>query len=288
MGGNSAIQIPRWLVIASYPVGAIVLTAFFIYLGFPYDLLAQRFAQTLGSATETQVRIGELSPHIGLAGPGIAARHVVQSQEGGGTVVVEELIVRPAWSFAWFRGAPAFHIDVTSEVGNSTGTLTLGRTGGFVGTLEAVQLAHLPMEMLELAPIDGVLDATVDLQRASGEAGEGLVGTVSFELRDGTLGGGAALPMVLPFERLYGSLLFGEDTFMKLEGVELEGPMVDATIEGSVGHGATAAQQLLSIDAAYELRDPALARKIGSIGQAGSDGRAHLAISGTLSRPVIR
>jgi type II secretion system protein N len=288
LGGTSAVRIPRWLAITSYPVGAVVLTAFFIYLGFPYDLLSQRFARTLESATGTTVRIGELSPHIGLAGPGLAARQVVQTKEGGETIVLEELIVRPAWSLAWLRGDPAIHVDLTSDVGNSNGTLTLGRSVGFVGTLEAVQVAHLPGEMLELAPIDGILDATVDLQRMTTETGEELVGTVAFELRDGSLGGGAALPMVLPFERLYGSLHFGDDTFMTLEGVVLEGPLADATIEGTIGHGPAPAHQPLSIKAAYKLRDPALARKIGSIGKQGSDGRAHLAITGTLSRPVIR
>ena len=288
MASAAAIRIPRWLVITSYPVGAIVLTTIFIFVGFPYDQLSGRLAGTIESAAGVRVHIGDLSPHIGLAGPGLAASQVQRIAESGQGITLERLVVRPAWSLSWLRATPAIHLDVTSEVGSGAGVLTLGQTGGWKGNLEAVQLAHLPVEMLDLMSIKGTLDATVDLHQAATDAEATLVGTVSFELRDGSLGGTAAMPVIVPFDRLYGTLRFGDDTFMTLEEVALEGPLVEATIEGQIGHGPSPDRQPLSIDAAYTMRDPNLARKLGSIGQAGPDGRAHLTIAGTLARPVLR
>ena len=50
-----------------------ILTLFFIFLGFPYDQLAQRVSQLVEESGTMTLRIGELSPHLGLAGPGFKA-----------------------------------------------------------------------------------------------------------------------------------------------------------------------------------------------------------------------
>ena len=287
MAGTSEIRVPRWLVITSYPVGAICLTAFFIFLGFPYDLLAGRLSHYVESAMNVRVHIGDLSPHLGLGGPGLAASEVLAAREGEQTIVLQEVVVRPAWSLAWLRGTPAIHIDVTSEIGNGAGTLTVGQMGGWDGSLESVQLAYLPLAMLDVVEIDGILDATVDVHGASAEEGGSLVGTVNFELRDGTLGSDA-LPVAVPFDRLHGTLRFGDEPYLTVEKVELEGPLIEATIQGQVGHAKDLGGRPLAIEVAYRVRDRNLARIFGSVGPPGDDGRAHLSISGTLSKPAIR
>lgn len=287
MASPSESRLPRWLVIASYPVAGILLTLFFIFLRFPYDLLALRISHTVESQVGVMLRIGELSPHIGLGGPGLAASQVLAGREGSRTLVLQELVMRPAWSLAWFRGQPALHLDVKSEVGDGSGTITLGSTGGWDGTLEHVQLDMLPLEMLEVLDLDGTLDASVDLHRVEAEAGGGLVGAVDFDLRDGTLSS-EGLPVALPFERLYGRLDFGGKQYVSVHGVELTGPLLEATIEGEVGKGDSARTQPLSLDVALEVRDPSLAGMLRGVGRRGDDGRSRLKITGTLAKPVVR
>jgi type II secretion system protein N len=280
-------RLPRWLVIASYPISALVLTLFFVFLGFPYELLAVRLSDAVERSMDLRLRIGELSPHFGLGGPGLAATEVLAGREGGRTIVLEELVLRPAWSLSWFRGVPAVQLDLTSEIGNAAGTVTLGEQGGWDGTLESVRIAYLPLEMLEAFNIDGSLNASVDLHGAGADAGGGLVGSIDFDLRGGSISG-EGLPVALPFDRLHGRLLFGEDTYLTVSGVQLEGPMVAGTIEGQVGDGPTPARQPLSIEIRYEVRDPGLEAMFGSFGTRGDDGRIHVRVSGTLSKPVVR
>ena len=42
--------LPRWLVVTSYPFGALALTLLFIYLSFPYDLVVARLSRPIESA----------------------------------------------------------------------------------------------------------------------------------------------------------------------------------------------------------------------------------------------
>ncbi len=287
MAAPTESRFPRWLVIASYPVAAFALVLFFIFLGFPYDMLAQRLGHAVESKTNIRLRIGELSPHIGLRGLGLAASEVLTGREGGRTILLEKLVLRPAWSLAWFRGQPAIHLDITSEVGDGSGTVTLGSTGGWDGTLEHVQLDLLPLEMLEALDIDGTLDARVDLHRAAPEAGGGLVGEVDFDLRDGTIST-EGFPVALPFERLHGRLDFGGEKYVTVSGVELTGPLLEGTIQGDVGHAATSGAQPISIDVAFEVRDKSLQGMLDGVSRRGEDGRRHLQVRGTVAKPVIR
>jgi type II secretion system protein N len=286
MAAQPPSRFPRWLIRAAYPIGGVLLTSFFIFLGFPYDQLAQRLSSSAEESMQMRVSIAEVSPHLGIAGPGLAAREVLAAPEGGRTIVLQELIVRPAWSLAWFRGAPAIHLDVTSEIGNGAGTIIVGSGGGFDGNLESVRVDYLPLEMLQAFEIEGLLDAEVNLHAATEEEGGGLVGTVDFELRDGTFGT-EDLPVALPFDRLHGQLLFGDENFLTTSGVQIEGPLLEGSIEGRVGRGQPG-RQPLSMALVYTVRDPELARLVGGVGRPDKDGRSKLSISGTLANPVIR
>ena len=53
-------QRSRWLVFGMYPAGLVLLTLFFVYIRFPYDLLAER----VPAATLRQ-NLDEMSAHIG-------------------------------------------------------------------------------------------------------------------------------------------------------------------------------------------------------------------------------
>ena len=288
-----ASRLPRWLVVASWPIGGIALTAFFVFLGFPYDLLAVRLTEQVEQSTDVRLRIGELSPHVGFAGLGLEAREVLAAREGGRSIVLQRLIVRPAWSFAWLRGMPAVHLDVTSEIGSGAGTLILGSAGGFAGSLEAVRLEYLPLEMLDSFDFQGILDAVVDLHASDGDEGDepggggGLVGDVDFDLREGSLST-EGLPVAVPFDRLHGQLHFGGERYLTVSGVRLDGPLIAGTVEGEIGHGASADRRPLKIDIAYQIQDANLGSMLSGLGTRGKDGISHLSVTGTLARPVVR
>ncbi len=287
MAAPTKSRLPRWLVIASYPVAALVLILFFIFLGFPYNQLAQRLGRIVESNTNIQIRIGDLSPQIGLGGPELAASEVLARIEDKQPIVIERMVLRPAWSLSWFRAQPAIYLDVTSDVGDVSGTLILGSDWGWDGTLEHVHFDLLPLEMIETFDLHGNLDATIDLQRTTTEAGSGFVGRVEFDLREGTLRT-EGLPIALPFESLHGRLDFGGEKYIHLSGVELQGPLLDGTIQGDVGYATGSSGQPISIDVAFRLRNDDLASMLGAVAGQGEDGRSHIQITGTLARPVIR
>jgi type II secretion system protein N len=287
MAAPTKSRLPRWLVIASYPVAALVLILFFIFLGFPYNQLAQRLGRIVESNTNIQIRIGDLSPQIGLGGPELAASEVLARIEDKQPIVIERMVLRPAWSLSWFRAQPAIYLDVTSDVGDVSGTLILGSDWGWDGTLKHVHFDLLPLEMIETFDLHGNLDATIDLQRTTTEAGSGFVGRVEFDLREGTLRT-EGLPIALPFESLHGRLDFGGEKYIHLSGVELQGPLLDGTIQGDVGYATGSSGQPISIDVAFRLRNDGLASMLGAVAGQGEDGRSHIQITGTLARPVIR
>jgi hypothetical protein len=137
--------VPKWLAIALYPVGVLLLTLFFIYLGFPYDLLVARYARPLESATAMRVRIGAVEPHVSLLGPGIEVLDVQASRPGERLISVDRVFVRPAWSFSWLTGSPALYLDLASGIGAGSGTITLGSSGAWEGEVSDVQIEALPL-----------------------------------------------------------------------------------------------------------------------------------------------
>ena len=113
------------------------------------------------------------------------------------------------------------------------------------------------------------------------------MGRVEFDLREGTLRT-EGLPIALPFESLHGRLDFGGEKYIHLSGVELQGPLLDGTIQGDVGYATGSSGQPISIDVAFRLRNDGLASMLGAVAGQGEDGRSHIQITGTLARPVIR
>jgi len=282
-------RLARVLLWVGYPLAGLALTVLFVFLGFPYDLLGKRLSSEVERATQVRLRIGELSPHLGLGGPGLEASDVYAAREGGRTIVLRSLVVRPAWSLAWLRGTPAVHVSVDSEIGNSAGTVFLGQGGGFQGELEGVQVGFLPLEDLTGGlEVDGRLDATIDLRAPSEDAGAGLEGTVEFDLTEGSVATNA-LPIAVPFEHLRGTLAFGGEVWVTIEKLELEGPLVQAQASGHVGLGPNAQLRPLVLTLSYTAKDPAVQAALAGLGRRlAPDGSDELAVSGTLGAPVVR
>jgi type II secretion system protein N len=282
-GGLSRVGRSAWRLLAGagYPLAGLVLTLVFIFVGFPYDLLGDRISARVEADTSLRLRIGGVSPHLGLRGLGLAARDVHAQSQGGPEVTLEKLVLRPAWSSSWLSGIPALHLDLKSELGTGSGTLLLGESVRWQGALHSVQIAPLLVGTLQDGfDLEGTLDADMDLEVRTSSEGGGLFGHIHFDLQDGSFSG-PGLPMSLPFESLGGDLRFGDDATIRVEGVKLEGPIVAATLEGTIGDSPVRGHQPLDLQLAYEIRDKTV---VTVFGRARGRGK----ISGTLQKPVLQ
>ena len=94
--------------------------------------------------------------------------------------------------------------------------------------------------------------------------------------------------MALPLERLSGRLEFGGESYVTLSDVALEGPLLEGTLEGGVGHAQTLANQTLAIDLAIRVRDESLADLLSGMSSPGADGLHRIQVTGTITKPTIR
>jgi len=277
-------RIPRSLRVFGIPVAGLLLVAFFIYMGFPWDELGHRIASELHRQGGARVEFRQVEPRLHVLGPGIEASAVRAAFPDGAVYAFERVGLRPAWSLAWLRGDPAFHVDLESAFGNARGTLVLGALGGFTGDLEAVAFRRLPLaSWSELASLDGLVDARVDVHLNE----EGPLGDATITARDGSLAI-AQFPVEIPFETLDAELRFGDDAFVAVEKLEFTGPMVNGAGTGSILRAPMFAQAPLRLEANLEAK----ANMRAAMQQAGirvdRGGMAKLRITGTVSSPNVR
>ena len=280
--GRTAL--PRTLLLVGVPLAGVFLVSLFIYLGFPYDKLGDRIKAETRRAGAVRIDFQDVGPSLHLAGPGIEATGVRATLSNGETFRLERAMLRPAWSLAWFRGAPAVYAEIESEAGNAAGTLILGDAGGWSGDLERVDIGKLPLAQFEhIGTLEGLLDASVDI--LLGE--QGPEGSMTFEARDGSIGL-ADFPMQLPFETLSGELLFGDDAYVAVKRLNLEGPMINAGVTGNVLQAASFSEAPLRLEIEIEAK-PAISAAIRSAGiRVGRNGKAKARITGTVAKPNVR
>jgi len=276
--------LPRPLLVVGVPLAGLLLVSLFIYLGFPYDKLGDRISSEVERAGGVRIDFADLGPSLQFAGPGIRASGVRATLADGATIRLESAMLRPAWSLAWLRGMPAVYAEIASEVGNAEGTLVLGGSGGWTGELEQVDVGKLPLSGFEsLGTLDGTVDATIDLLRGE----KGPVGSVSFEARDGAVGL-ADFPMQLPYEKLTGELIFGDDAYVAIRTLSLEGPMLNADVKGNVLHADVFAEAPLRLEVEIDAK-PVIGAALRSAGvRLNRNGKAKARITGTVGTPKVR
>ena len=92
--------------------------------------------------------------------------------------------MRPAWSFSWLRGEPAFHLAMTGPAGTLAGTVWPASGLAFAGRARAIQLSLLPLDhLVEPLPVLGRVDAEIDLRTGP----NGPTGEIRFEAWDGSI-----------------------------------------------------------------------------------------------------
>ena len=285
---NPLSGLPRWITMTGPLLGFALLTLFFILLRFPYDLLAQNLLAYAQNQSGVPLSAQSISARLGPAGPGFEAQRLSAFPPEGSPIVLERLLVLPAWSWSWFSGDPTFYVEVDSRSGNAVGRIRIGDEPGFDGTLRNVDLSLIPIgEWLNGVRLAGRLDSDSQLVLYRDAA----VGTVHHRVRDGSLSL-SSFPIALPFQKLTLRMRLGGGSLVQIEDGSLEGPVLDAQLTGTVapGQGELGLTEApLDLELRLRVRDPAARAALQSLGaRLTRDGTADLRVAGTSSNPVVR
>lgn len=289
MASTSAFgRLPRPLRIAVLSVTFVVLTFGFVFCSFPYERLRDPLADRLSAVTRADVRIGELSEHVGLLGPGLRASSIVASWPDRPRQAIDSAVVRPSWSLSWLTGTPAWHLEFEGDLGSGNGTLRLGDAPSWQGELRGLDISLLRLESaLPGTDLTGRMNADLDLVANPENVGPPVVGKVRFDASDGSVRA-FNLPIAVPYETLTGNLVLGGEQYASIESLSLEGPALRARLEGSIGNqvGGNAALDLAASLQADQSHIRSVLRGVGV--RTDAAGAAAILIGGTLARPNVQ
>jgi hypothetical protein len=172
--------------------GIVVLLLVFLAARFPYQRLLPPLLEAARAATGAEIEVADLGLGLGLGGPEVVASGVRLRWPAAPEIVLDEVAVRPAWSFAWLTGSPLWHVAASGAPGSWRGVVAPDRVAG---EWSEVDPDALPWAMVgALAPLHGRLSGEVELSRSDGAwAGSAQVagGEGSVDL--------PGLPVAIPF-----------------------------------------------------------------------------------------
>jgi type II secretion system protein N len=263
------------------PVLAFALIAFFVFLGFPYDVVADRIIDVAEQQTGATIRYASLAPRITIGGPGFRFREVDVILPDGKRYSADPVSVRPAWSLGWLKGEVAVRADLASEHGDVAGVATLGRAVGWDGTITGLDLSVIPIRIGDEVALEG----RADIQARVVVRDDGPEGEIDIQARDGEFSH-TAVPIPVEFDTLEGHVVLGGDKLALIERLDLEGPLLAVLLSGDVGRAAVAGQEPLDIAIDITVREAGLQQMARNLGLPLDDqGRARLDVGGTLSTP---
>jgi len=274
----------RTFKVVVMPIMAFVLIVAFVFLGFPYEVVADRVLRSAELQTGATIRYASITPRITIGGPGFRLRQVDAITPGGEHYSVDRVSVRPAWSLGWLTGSGALRVDLTSEHGQLDGVATIGRSLGWSGDMRDVDLAIVPIRVgSNDVDLEGRADVRADLMLRDGRP----EGEVEFQARDGELAY-AALPIPIEFDTGEGRLTLGGEQWLRVETLKLEGPLVAVLLRGEIGRSDPPGREPLDASLDITVREAGLQQMARNMGlQLDAQGRATLEIGGTLSAPEI-
>ena len=277
--------LPPRLLRIGVPLAFVLLTGFFVLLGFPYDAARDALALRLSRATGARVSIAELGAGLSRAGPVLVARGASATLPDGSVWSLESARLRPAWSLAWLRGSPALAVDLVSPDGRLRGTAFGGDEPGFAGRAEDVLLSRLPLGALmpDLA-LDGRAAADIDLRHSE----DGPRGRLELRAAEGSLAV-PGLPVALPYATLESRLELGGEQRLRVERLSLDGPMLAAEVEGSVGASPALASAPLDLRVRVEVREAGVRGMVQDWGvRLDREGKGEAHIAGSVGDPEVR
>jgi type II secretion system protein N len=280
---KAAREGPRFVQVGGIAAAAIVLTATFAYLRFPYDRLAASLSARLIEAG-LGVEIGSMSPSPSLAGPGIAAQDVRVVRPDGSLWRIDRARVRPAWSLAWLMARPALHLELETPLGQLEGVAVLRAPQRFTGSLREVDLKEVAgSQQLAGASLEGRASFDIDVALEEG----GPSGPVRIHARDGVLSH-PQLPMAIPYEELNGDLTLGGESLVEIGSFDLRSPLGTGTLTGKIGRAPDATQAPLDLELTVQVAQGVRGSLTSQGVRVGRDGELKYKISGTAAAPIIR
>jgi type II secretion system protein N len=276
--------LPRPLIAIGVPCAGVLLVAFFLIRGFPYDKLGELIAKRIEQSHGIHLTVGDVGPALQLAGPALEGTQLRVAFPDRSPQQIHRALIRPAWSMSWFAGEPALHVEVESPAGNADGTLRWNGSASWVGTIRDARPELPPIaDWIPIGSFEGALEATLDVSMDE----NGLEGRVEFEIRDGSTSiPGLSSP--LPFESLTAAVTLGGDAYLKLTSLSFEGPLASGSGSGKIGRAESIEEAPIGFAFQLDLK-PELARTAkGDVMKIKPDGSALLRISGTVAEPRIR
>ena len=277
--------LPRPLIAIGIPCAGVLLVAFFLIRGFPYDKLGELIAKRIEQSHGIHLAVGDVGPALQLAGLALEATQLRVAFPGRSPQQIDRALVRPAWSMSWLTGEPAFHVELESPSGSANGTLRWNGAASWVGTLRGARPELPPIaDWIPIGGFEGTLEASLDI--SMDEAG--LEGFVEFEIRDGSISLPGLPATPLPFESLTAAMSLGGDAYVKLTSLSFEGPLASGSGSGKIGRAEQLEQAPIGFEFKLDIK-PELARAVGGGGvKINPRGDALARISGTVAEPKIR
>ena len=276
--------LPRPLIAIGVPCAGVLLIAFFLIRGFPYDELGELIANRIEQSHGIHLAFGDLGPALQFAGPALECTQLQATFPDRSLQQIDRALVRPAWSLSWFTGEPAFHVELESSSGRANGTLRWNGVASWVGTIRDARPELPPIaDWIPIGAFEGALDATIDV--SMGELGpEGLV---EFEIREGSISvPGFSAP--LPFESLTGALSLGGDAYAKLTSLSFEGPITSGSGSGKIGRAERLEQAPIGFEFQIDIATGHGRTFRGAGVKINPGGSALAKISGTVAKPKVR
>jgi type II secretion system protein N len=277
-------SLPRPLITIGVPCAGVLLIAFFLIRGFPYDKLGELIAKRIEQSHGIHLAVGDVGPALQLAGLALEGTQLRVTFPNRSPQQIDRALVRPAWSMSWLTGEPTFYVELESPSGSADGTLHWNGAASWVGTIRDARPELPPIaDWIPIGGFEGTLEATLDVSMAE----TGLQGLVEFEIRDGSTSiPGFSAP--LPFESLTAAMSLGGDAYVKLTSLSFEGPLASGSGSGKIGRAEPLEQAPIGFEFQLDIK-PELVRSVrGGGAKIKPDGSALVKISGTVAEPKVR
>ncbi len=266
------------------PIVGLMLVTTFVFLGFPYEVLADRAVNALERQTGAMIRYGEVEPRL-IPAPGFRFHQVDVRTADGRRYQADPVSVRPAWSLGWLTGEPQIRAYMVSDHGSLAGFVTVGRgVYAWDGRIVDLDLAALPLPADQRIELTGRADIDADVRWDDGAA----EGEIELTARQGEVVH-SMVPMPIEFESVTGRIELGGEALARIDSFALEGPLFGAAVSGSIGQAADPTKAPLDLQIGIDVREPGMRSMAKQFGLTlDEDGHADLDVSGTVSKPRLR